>query len=105
MYKIYFYVPESHLEEVKQAMFAKGAGKFANYDSVAWQTLGKGQFRPLENSSPHIGEQGLISQVAEYKVELICEEIVIKDVVAAMKAAHPYEEPAFGIWQLVDIDE
>ncbi|MEQ8952612.1 MAG: NGG1p interacting factor NIF3, partial [Gammaproteobacteria bacterium] len=58
LYKIEFYVPESHLEQVKSAMFAAGAGRAGEYDSCAWQTLGQGQFRGLEGSSPYLGQSG-----------------------------------------------
>lgn len=97
MLKLSFYVPESHLEEVKQAIFAAGAGRIGNYDSCCWQTRGQGQFRPLEGSSPYLGQQGQVETVEEYKVELVCEEALIRDVVAALKAAHPYEEPAYDV--------
>ena len=103
MYQIVFYVPETHLELVKVALFEAGAGKIGNYDSCAWQTLGQGQFRPLEGSAPYIGQSGQVEQVAEYKVELVCEEGVLKTAIAAMLAAHPYEEPAYSVWPLLDI--
>lgn len=100
MYKLCFYVPESHLESVKRACFDAGAGRIGDYDSCAWQVLGQGQFRPLQGSSPFIGEQGRVEQVAEYKVEMVCEDARIRDAVAAMRAAHPYEEPAYDVWRL-----
>ena len=53
MYKIEFYVPESHLEAVKRAMFGAGAGKIGNYDSCCWQIKGLGEFRPLEGATPY----------------------------------------------------
>lgn len=95
--KLEFYVPESHLGEVKAALFAAGAGRVGDYDCCAWQTPGQGQFRPLTGSSPYLGEAGRLETVQEYKVELVCEESLIKDVVAALKAAHPYEEVAFSV--------
>lgn len=95
--KIEFYVPESHLEQVKNAMFAAGAGRVGDYDSCAWQTLGQGQFRPLEGSSPYLGQQGEVETVAEYKVELVCQMADKEAVLAAMKTAHPYEEVAYGV--------
>lgn len=103
MYQIIFYVPETHLESVKAALFEAGAGKIGDYDSCAWQTLGQGQFRPLEGSAPYIGQTGQVEQVTEYKVELVCEEGVLKTAIAAMLAAHPYEEPAYSVWPLLDI--
>lgn len=102
MYKICVFVPESAVEQVKQSMFAAGAGKIGDYDSCCWQTLGQGQFRPLEGSSPFIGEQNRIETVAEYRIEMVCADELIKDAVAAMKNSHPYEEPAYDVWKLGD---
>ena len=103
MLKLCFYVPESHLEAVKQAVFAAGAGKIGNYDSCCWQSLGLGQFRPLQGSAPFLGQQGEVEVVAEYKVELVCENALIKPVLRAMKQAHPYEEPAYQVLALQDV--
>jgi hypothetical protein len=102
MYKISVFVPEAAVEQVKQAMFAAGAGKIGEYDSCSWQTIGQGQFRPLEGSSPFIGEQNRIETVAEYRIEMVCAEESINDVVAALKSSHPYEEPAYDVWKLED---
>ena len=102
MYKICVFVPETAVEQVKQAMFAAGAGKIGDYDSCCWQTMGQGQFRPLEGSSPFIGEQNRIETVAEYRIEMVCADELIKDAVAAMKNSHPYEEPAYDVWKLED---
>lgn len=101
MYLINVYVPEDAAEHVKMAMFAAGAGKLGNYDQVAWQTLGTGQFRPLAGSDPTVGKQGQLTHVQEYKVEMLCEESALKDVIAALKKAHPYEEPAYHIITII----
>jgi hypothetical protein len=103
MYKICFYVPENAVELLKQAMFDAGAGQIGNYDSCCWQTKGTGQFRPLDNSKPYIGQQGKIETVAEFKVEMVCEDKNIKQVIAALKNTHPYEEPAYDVWQLENL--
>lgn len=95
--KIEFYVPESHLESVKQAMFAEGAGKVGDYDSCAWQTLGQGQYRPLQGSDPYQGQAGVVEQAAEYKVEMVCVEERVGAVIAALRKSHPYEEVAFSV--------
>jgi hypothetical protein len=97
MFKICFYVPASHLEVVKQAIFSIGAGKVGDYDCCCWQTLGQGQFRALEGSKPFVGEQGKLQVVEEYKVELVCAEKLIKQAVTVLKQAHPYEEPAYDV--------
>ena len=105
MYKIVFYVPESHLQLVKQAIFDSGAGKIGNYDQCCWQVLGQGQFRPLAGAQPFIGEVSLeqsapAEEVMEYRVELVCEDDLIQQAITALRQAHPYEEPAFDVWQL-----
>lgn len=96
-YKLIFYVPESHVEQVKAAVFDAGAGRQGNYDQCCWQTLGVGQFRPLEGSQPFIGSYCTVERVAEYRVELLCEAVYLTAAVEALIAAHPYEEPAFDV--------
>ena len=100
MYKLSFFVPESHLEQVKLALFAEGVGRIGDYDCCAWQTLGEGQFRPLAGSHPHLGKQGVVERVSEWKVEMVCEESLIHQAVECLKKNHPYEEPAYEVWEI-----
>ncbi len=100
MYKLCFFVPETHLESVKQALFEVGAGAVGDYDSCCWQSLGTGQFRGLETSTPYLGKKGLVEQVAEYKVEMVIKEQIIRQAIDALKSAHPYEEPAYDVIRL-----
>jgi len=102
MYKLVFFVPESHLEAVKRAVFDAGAGKIGAYDCCCWQVRGLGQFRPLSGSHPHLGSLDELETVEEYRVELVCENDKIRQSVLAMKQAHPYEEPAFDVIELCD---
>lgn len=102
MYKICVYVPDNSVETVKQALFDAGAGRIGNYDSCCWQTEGTGQFRPLENSNPAIGSLNEIEQVQEVKIELVCEDDLVKSAIQAMRDSHPYEEPAFDVWELAE---
>lgn len=97
LYKIEFYVPESHLEQVKQAMFAEGAGKVGDYDCCAWQTSGQGQYRPLQGSQAFVGEVGKLERISEYKVEMVCPANLLPAAIEAMKQAHPYEEVAYAV--------
>ncbi len=101
MYKLCFYVPESHVEVVKDAVFDAGAGRIGDYDRCCWQVLGSGQFRPLDGADPFLGRRGEVEQVAEYRVELVCGAAHIAAAVAALLAAHPYEEPAWDLVALV----
>ena len=103
MYKLSFFVPVEHAEKVKTAVFKTGAGRIGHYDCCSWETLGTGQFRPLEGSSPFIGELDQIEKVEELKVELVCEDHLIQNAVDAMKQAHPYEEPAYDVWKLENL--
>ncbi|MDO7897748.1 Nif3-like dinuclear metal center hexameric protein [Pseudomonas citrulli] len=102
MYKLCFFVPASHLDEVKDAVFAAGGGRIGDYDRCAWQVPGLGQFRPLEGSQPFIGEAGQVEQVEEWKVELVVADERVRPVVAALKQSHPYETPAYEVWRLED---
>ncbi len=103
MVKLSFYVPPSHLTEVKSALFKIGAGRIGNYDCCAWQTLGRGQFRPLSGSDPFVGNEGEIEKVDEYQVELVLEDGILDAAIKALKSAHPYEEPAYAAWKLLDV--
>ncbi len=103
MKKLCVYIPSSHLEPVKAALFAAGAGKIGDYDQCCWQCVGQGQFRPLVGSQPFLGEQGKCEQVEEYRVEMVCEDARISAVIQALKEAHPYEEPAYDVTALEDV--
>lgn len=103
MHKLCFYVPESHLETVKAALFLAGAGRIGNYDSCCWQVLGQGQFRPLAGSKPTLGEQGELEIISEYKVEMVLDDALLSAVVAALQESHPYEEPAYDICPVTEV--
>lgn len=102
MYTLIFYVPETHLETVKEAVFAAGAGTIGDYKNCCWQVLGQGQFQPMAGSQPFIGSQERLEKVAEWRVELVLTAAVIKPVIGALKVAHPYEEPAYAVYALAE---
>lgn len=104
MYKITVYIPRDSLEKVKQAMFKEGAGKLGNYEQCAWQVMGQGQFLPLTQSNPTLGQKGKLETVEEYLVEMVCDDAIIKSVIKALKQAHPYEEPAYTVYRLENIN-
>ncbi|CAI3125473.1 GTP cyclohydrolase 1 type 2 [Acinetobacter oleivorans] len=104
MLKLIYYVPKSHLESTKQAIFSAGAGGVGNYEHCAWQVKGIGQFKPVKGADPYIGELGELEQVDEWRVETIVIEENAKAVAKALKASHPYEEPAFEFIQIIEID-
>lgn len=105
MYKLCFYVPVAAAEAVKQAIFDAGGGRIGNYDCCAWQVLGQGQFRPLAGANPAIGQVDALEKLAEYQVEMVVEPDKLAAVVRALKAAHPYEEPAFSVLATLDVDK
>lgn len=105
MYQLCFYVPESHLEEVKTALFKAGAGKSGHYDSCSWQTKGLGQFRPLPGSRPFIGDKNRIEHVHEFRVEMVVPDICIRAVLKALVAVHPYETPAYSVYTIKTIND
>ena len=105
MYKLVFFVPESHKESVKEAIFFAGAGQYQGYDSCSWETLGTGQFKPLSGSQPYIGEHDKVELVSEYRVETICSDEHIKTVLSALIKAHPYETPAYDVWPIKTLDD
>lgn len=102
MYKLVFFVPVSHAELVKKAVFSSGAGKIGAYDSCSFETEGFGQFRPLSGSHPFLGKENEIEKVRELRVEMVVESQRIKEAVEAMKKAHPYEMPAYDVIKLED---
>ncbi|AZP28514.1 MULTISPECIES: NGG1p interacting factor 3 protein, NIF3 [Acinetobacter] len=104
MLKLIYYVPDSHLESTKQAIFSAGAGGIGNYEHCAWQVKGIGQFKPIKGADPYIGELGELEQVDEWRVETIVIEENAQAVAKALKASHPYEEPAFEFIQIIEID-
>lgn len=105
MFKLCFFVPDSHLETVKLALFEAGAGRIGDYDRCCWQTRGTGQFRPLVGANPHLGAVGEEERVEEWKVELVCDDDRIQSTLMALRKVHPYEEVAFDLWRLIDPDK
>ncbi len=96
-----FYVPVADTDAVLSALFAVGAGEIGDYDSCAFVLEGRGQFRPLHGANPAIGAVGELEHVPENRVELTFPRGMRDQVVAALRKAHPYEEPAFHILENV----
>jgi hypothetical protein len=105
LYKIIFFAPVNEAERVKIAMFLAGAGKVGHYDQCSFETIGMGQFRPLKGAQPYLGDVGKLELVSEKKIEMVCSEECLKEVIKALKKNHPYEMPAFEIIKLTDFFE
>ncbi len=100
MYQIYFYVPVKYKEKVKQSMFEAGGGELGHYAQCSFEVLGLGQFKPLKGSNPFEGQIDIIENVKEFKVEMLVQKAKIIAVIDAMKKAHPYEEVAYGYFEV-----
>lgn len=97
-----FYVPVEQTDPVLAAVFAAGAGAVGDYRECAWVTQGTGQFRPLAGANPTLGTVGELERLPENRVELVLDRSLRGAVVAALRAAHPYEEPAFHLIEAAD---
>lgn len=103
--KIVCFVPQSHRDQVAQAMFDAGAGQIGNYSHASFNTQGTGTFKGEEGSNPQEGEKGKIESVEEVKLEVILSEFRLGKVLAAMRAAHYYEEVAYDVISLKNSDQ
>jgi len=101
MLKIVFYVPIDHFDVVTESMFVAGAGNSESYDKACWRTLGQGQFVPSGGSDPFLGDEGDMTRVGEYRVEMLCPEGLLPQVITSLIDAHPYEEPA---WEFTSVE-
>ncbi|WP_212926071.1 Nif3-like dinuclear metal center hexameric protein [Oceanobacillus sp. J11TS1] len=100
LYKCVVFVPDSHTEELREAFNNGGAGQIGDYSHCTFQSAGEGTFRPLEGSTPYIGEQNELTYVSEKKLEAIVPKKNLTNVIQAILTAHPYEEPAYDIYPL-----
>ena len=95
--KLVVFVPTAEAQRLIDALAAAGAGALGNYDRCAWTTQGTGTFRPLGGATPAVGEVGRVEQVDETRVEMVVPAARRAAVIAALRATHPYEEPAFDL--------
>jgi hypothetical protein len=103
VYKIATFINLDYIDRVRDSMFEAGGGRIGNYDSCCFETKGTGQFRALEGSTPYIGSINEVELVEEVKIEMVVADDSIKDVIKAMKSAHPYETPAYDVIKLEDL--
>ena len=103
--KIVVFVPLTHTDIVRQAIGNAGGGRIGNYSHCTWSTKGVGRYKPLEGAHPAIGEVGKFEEVEEERVEFICPKDKIKQVIKAIKKAHPYEDLALDIYPLLTEEE
>lgn len=99
--KLVVFVPREALDAVREALFAAGAGRIGNYEHCSWYTEGTGTFLGGEGTSPSVGRAGRQERVAELRLETVFPADRQDEVLTALRGAHPYEEPAFDIYELV----
>lgn len=99
-YKIVVYIPETDADKIREAIGNAGAGKIGNYSHCTFTIKGIGRFKPLKGANPTIGEVGKLEEVVEDRIETICEEDKLKDVLKVIKDTHPYEEPATDVYPI-----
>ena len=99
--KLVVFVPSDSLDAVRESLFAAGAGRIGDYERCSWYTEGTGTFLGGETTDPTIGERGREERVPELRLETVFPEERQEEVVAALRSAHPYEEPAFDVYPLL----
>ena len=100
-YKLVVFVPRESLDAVREAVFAAGAGRIGDYERCSWYSEGTGTFLGGEGTQPALGEAGREERVPELRLETVFPADRHEQVVAALRRAHPYEEPAFDVYPLL----
>lgn len=103
MIVIVCFAPLSHADAVRSALAQGGAGQLGEYSACSFSARGEGRFRPSEEADPFSGTKGELSVVDEVRIEAVCTRDRAKGAVAAMLAAHPYEEPAWHAYETLDL--
>jgi hypothetical protein len=99
--KLIVFVPPEALEAVRDALFEAGAGRIGRYERCSWYTEGTGTFLGGEDTAPALGERGREERVRELRLETVFPAELLEQVIAAVRHAHPYEEPAFDVYELL----
>jgi hypothetical protein len=99
-WKVVVFVPDKDLVKVSDALFAAGAGHIGQYHDCSFRTAGTGTFFGTDATNPTIGVKGRREDVAEWRLEVVCPDALVEPVIAAMRSAHSYEEPAYDVYSL-----
>jgi hypothetical protein len=99
--KLVVFVPPESLDAVRDAVFAAGAGRIGDYERCSWYAEGTGTFLGGESTDPAVGERGVEERVPELRLETVFPVERHSAVIEALRASHPYEEPAFDVYELV----
>ena len=103
VHKLVWFVPREALEATRDAVFAAGAGRIGRYQRCSWYTAGTGTFLAGEGADPSIGQVGREERVSELRVETVVPVAIARQVVDALREAHPYEEVAFELYPLAEL--
>jgi dinuclear metal center YbgI/SA1388 family protein len=98
--KVVVFVPDADLTRVSDAMFEAGAGHIGQYSQCSFRLAGTGTFFGSETTNPTVGQKGRREEVSEWRLEVICLEEAVERVLASMRRAHSYEEPAYDVYPL-----
>ena len=104
-HKLVWFVPREALDATREAVFAAGAGRIGDYERCSWYTAGTGTFLAGEGADPSIGRVGTEERVSKLRVETVVPSDRAQEVVDALRAAHPYEEVAFELYTLVELEQ
>lgn len=102
MYQLIVYVPVEAADQVKSAIFSSGAGTLGQYSHCCFEIKGTGQFLPSDNAHPAVGVPQHLNRIEELRIELLCPADCLKEAIAGLKAAHPYEHPVYAVIPLAD---
>ena len=100
--KLFTFVPLNKAEKVRNAIFEAGGGQIGNYSECSFNAEGTGTFKAGKGADPYVGKIGERHHEKEIKIEVIFPAYLEDKIVAAMKAAHPYEEVAYDVVSLTN---
>ncbi|MGP1309878.1 MAG: Nif3-like dinuclear metal center hexameric protein [Phycisphaerales bacterium] len=99
-HKFVTFVPRDAVDRVRMALSSAGAGRIGEYDQCAFEVEGTGSFQGSERSNPAVGKAGRLERVEEVRLEMVCAGRAVPLLVETLRAFHPYEEPAFDVYEL-----
>ena len=102
--KLVWFVPAEALEVTRDAVFEAGGGRIGDYERCSWYTEGTGTFLGGEGTSPSVGKAGREERIRELRLETVFPVERQDEVLAALRREHPYEEPAFDVYELVEVE-
>lgn len=95
-------VPHTHANTLREAMGRAGAGKIGNYSYCSYSVTGIGRFMPNKGAMPYVGQENVLEEVIEERIETICSDSVLKQVLEEIRKVHPYEEPMINIYPIYE---